>query len=221
MALVVILVVLLASRTFVDWDGVGLAGVMGAGQDHVVAVPLTIAVFIAAAFVGVPQWVLIGGAVVVFGPVLGAGVSWAATMLSALINFALGRAMGGERLRAKLGPRVGRWVDRVSDQGLVAAFLVRLVPTGPFVLINLAAGASTMSWRDFGIGTALGIIPKILAIALFGQGLLELVRGDNRILAAGVLLVAAGLAVGLWWVRRRGRARLGAAENAHQSETRP
>ncbi|MEE9347336.1 MAG: TVP38/TMEM64 family protein, partial [Robiginitomaculum sp.] len=62
------------------------------------ALPVTILVFVLAAFIGVPQWALIAGAVVAFGPAHGAAYSWAATMLSASVDFMIGRAIGAERV---------------------------------------------------------------------------------------------------------------------------
>jgi len=219
-ALALILLGLVLSRTVIDPGALNLADIMGSGGSAWLAVPVTIALFIALAFVGMPQWVLIGAAVLTFGPVLGSLISWAATLISALCNFALGKAMGGERLRARLGERAGKWVDRVSDEGLMAALLVRLVPVAPFVLINLAAGASTMRARDFAIGTAIGIIPKIVAIALFGKGVVEILRGNNLALALGLL--ALGLLVLGWlvWMRRKSKAAQ-MHQNTPASETSP
>ena len=216
-ALALVLLGLVLSRTVFDISDAGLSDIMGAGGAHWIAFPLTVLVFVALAFVGMPQWVLIGAAVITFGPVLGGLISWVATLLSALANFALGRMMGGERLRARLGERAGRWVDRVSDEGLMAALLVRLVPVAPFVLINLAAGASTMRARDFAIGTAIGIVPKIAAIALFGKGLVELLRGNDLALAAALLALGLVVLGWLWWMRRRKKAQ----ETTYTPETSP
>ena len=209
-ALAVVLVGLLLTRTVIDPGDLDVAGLMGAENPQWYSFPLTVLVFILLAFVGMPQWVLIGAAVLVFGPVLGGAISWVATLVSALLNFALGRAMGRERLQRRLGERAKRWVDRVSEEGMMAALIVRLVPVAPFVLINMAAGASNMKARDFAIGTAIGIIPKIAAIAVFGRGLVELVRGDNLLLGVGLLVVAVVIGVFIWRIRRRHKVALGA-----------
>ena len=203
LALAVVLLGLLLTRTVIDPASLDLSAAMDVGW---LSFPATVLLFVLLAFVGMPQWVLIGAAVVVFGPVLGGAISWVATLISALLNFALGRALGQERLQRRLGDRAKRWVDRVSEEGVMAALLVRLVPVAPFVLINMAAGASTMKARDFAVGTAIGIVPKIAAIAVFGRGLVELVRGDNLLLGVGLLVVAIVIAVFVWRVRRRHQA---------------
>ena len=220
LALLLVVLGIILTRGVVDYGSFDLAGLVDGGGNAWLALPLTVLAFTALAFVGMPQWVLIGAAVVVFGPVLGAGVSWVATLVSALANFALGKAMGGEKLRARMGPKVGRWVDRLGERGILAALLVRLVPTGPFVLINMAAGASPMRARDFAIGTAIGIVPKIVAIALFGRGLVELLAGDNFLLAVALLILAVGIGIALWLWRRK-RAARGMGEIIPENTPRP
>ena len=218
LALGAIVLGIVVTRNFVDLSDADLAGLIDGGGRAWLALPITILAFCGLAFVGMPQWVLIGAAVLTFGPVLGAAISWVSTLVSALFNFAIGRAMGGEKLRARLGDRAGRWVDRVSEEGVMAALVVRLVPVAPFVLINLAAGASTMRLRDFAVGTGIGIVPKIVAIAVFGQGLVELLAGDNLLLALALVAVAAVIAVWLYLYRRRRAARAEAVEDARAGE---
>ena len=218
LALGTIVLGIVVTRNFVDLSDADLAGLIENSDHAWLALPVTILAFILLAFVGMPQWVLIGAAVLTFGPVLGAAISWASTLISALVNFGLGRVMGGEKLRARLGERAGRWVDRVSEEGVMAALLVRLVPVAPFVLINLAAGASTMRARDFAIGTGIGIVPKIVAIAVFGQGLVELLAGDNLLLALALVGVAAVIAVWLYLYRRRRAVRAEALEDAEAAQ---
>jgi len=189
-------------RQSMDVDIDLAAGVMQAADPRL-AWPLTIVIFIAASFLGVPQWALIGGAVLAFGPLTGATLSWIGTMLSSSLNFLAGRALGGERLRTRMSARGQRWMDRLSRNGLMASFLVRLVPVAPFFIVNMAAGASTVRWRDFAGGTALGILPKILIIALFGKGIGEFFAGQDLWLSILAIAGAVGLAILLWlWQRR-------------------
>ena len=51
----------------------------------------TVALFIAAAFLGVPQFILIAACVVAFGPSLGFFYSWIATVVSAGVTYWMGR----------------------------------------------------------------------------------------------------------------------------------
>lgn len=155
--------------------------------------PLTILTFVVAAFFGAPQWALIAGVIIAFGPVTGSIYSWVATMVSASLDFWLGRWMGAERLRRYGGELVNRIIGIVRHNGLVTSFAVRFVPTGPFVLVNMAAGVSRMKFPSFFLGTALGVIPKISIVALVGQGLISGAEGKvvmSVFLGLALLLIA-------------------------------
>lgn len=162
--------------------------------------PLTILTFVLAAFLGAPQWALIAGVVVAFGPSSGGVYAWIATMVSASLDFWLGRWMGAERLRRYGGELVNRIVQIVRKNGLATSFAVRFVPTGPFVLVNMAAGVSRMKFPSFFLGTALGIIPKIAIVALVGQGLIS---GSEGKAVMAVFIGLAVLLIGLMFLARK------------------
>lgn len=156
--------------------------------------PITILIFIFAAFLGVPQWALIAGVVVAFGPTNGSAYSWIATMCSASLDFWLGRWMGAERLRRYGGELVNRIISVVRQNGFMTSFAIRFVPTGPFVLVNMAAGVAGMKFMSFVLGTGLGIIPKIAVVALVALGVLSSAEGKQITLvfiALAIALIAA------------------------------
>ena len=163
--------------------------------------PLTILTFTLAAFLGAPQWALIAGVILAFGPVSGGIYSWIATMFSASLDFWLGRWMGAERLRSYGGELVNRIVNIVRHNGFITSFAVRFVPTGPFVLVNMAAGVSRMKFRSFFLGTALGIVPKIAIVALIAQGLIS--GSEGKVIMAGFIGLAVLLIVLMFLARKR------------------
>ena len=131
--------------------------------------PAVIAAFAALAFLGAPQVALIAAAVLVFGPWPGLAYSWTGTMVSSLVGFGLGRSFGARLIEDWPGAR--RVSDLVGRNGFTASLVVRLVPFAPFVLVNMAAGVTPMSWAAFGLGTGIGILPKIAVIAFAGHSL--------------------------------------------------
>ena len=161
---------------------------------------IVIATYVFAAFLGVPQWMLIAGTVFGFGPVAGSIYAWVSTLISATINFWIGRKVGAERIREFGGELVNRIIRVVRKNGFITSLAVRLVPTGPFVIVNMAAGVSHMTFWAFIGGTALGIIPKILIVAFLGQGVLSGVEGKLYML--GFLLLAL-IFMGLMLIARK------------------
>lgn len=152
------------------------------------------ATFTVLAFVGAPQIALIAATVAVFGPAEGIILSWIATMTSAGVGFGLGRAGGGAMLERIGEGLVRRLRDAVARNGFLAALIIRLVPSGPFIMVNMGLGATGMRASWFFGGTGVGIVPKIVLVAFAGHGIGELFRQEN---VSALLFLAAAVAVWL------------------------
>lgn len=152
-------------------------------------------VFMVLAFIGAPQIALIAATVAVFGPAEGIMLSWLATMISAAVGFFIGRAAGVEALKRFGGGLVNRIVDTVADNGFLAALIIRMVPSGPFIMVNMALGATGMRASWFFGGTGAGIVPKIVLVAFAGHGITQLFSREN--LGALVFL---GAAAAVWLI---------------------
>ncbi|HNA46549.1 MAG TPA: VTT domain-containing protein, partial [Nitrospira sp.] len=92
---------------------------------------------------------------------------------------------------------------RMAERGLWAVLLVRILPIAPFSVINLIAGASSVSWRHFVLGTVVGMLPGIAIMATFVSGLEEAVREPSWQAFSMVGLVVAAAWAGVWYVSSR------------------
>jgi uncharacterized membrane protein YdjX (TVP38/TMEM64 family) len=165
------------------------------------ALPVAVLAFAALAFIGVPQIMLIAAAVVAFGPGLGFAYSWIGTMVSSLVGFYLGRAAGAKALERFSGEGVRRFMRLIARNGLFASFVVRLVPSAPFIVVNMAAGVTPMRVLEFTLGTALGIVPKIALTAFAGGSIARLMKGDVAREAVWLALIIV-VWIGLGWAAR-------------------
>ena len=121
-------------------------------------VPALILTFCACAFIGVPQFLLIGVAVYAFGPMWGAVWSWLATLCSGSVTFWVGRFFGQATLQQLGEGRLKRFADFVARNAFAASAIVRNVPTGPFLMVNMIFGGDPFEflplsrrygdWRD-------------------------------------------------------------------------
>ena len=224
--------------SFVLFGGVGLVFLFGAqvlgfnGEATVErwlgeasgpwALPIAVAAFAVLAFLGVPQFMLIAAAVVAFGPGAGFTYSWIGTMASSLVGFYLGRLAGARTLASFSGQGLRQFMELVGRNGFLASLIVRLVPSAPFIVVNMAAGVTPMRLVDFAAGTGLGIVPKIALTAFAGNSLARVLRGEGRathILGLG-LVVALWLAIG-WFARKWLKAREAAASGARDGDAAP
>ena len=171
------------------------------------ALLIAVAAFAVLAFAGVPQVVLIAAAVVAFGPTLGFAYSWIGTMVSASVGFWLGRVTGGRLLKQVGGEKLKTFMSMIGKNGFLASLIVRLVPSAPFVVVNMAAGMTPMRFWSFALGAAIGIVPKILLTVMAGHSVAHARSGQLWInLGLFGLALAIWMGAGLWarrWMRRR------------------
>ncbi|WP_439400570.1 VTT domain-containing protein [Bradyrhizobium sp. DASA03068] len=165
--------------------------------------PFAIAAFVLGGLVIFPVLVLIAATAAALGPWLGFVTAMAGVLLSALMLFAIGRFLGRERLQRLLGRRAARIQERVVGKGILAVVVIRMIPIAPFSLVNVAAGASTLPLRDFMVGTLLGMMPGILAMAVLGAQIADLARNaslSNIALLALAFLGWLGICAGAQFV---------------------
>lgn len=204
-ALVLVLALFLFGRYTEFLDLQALERAIATFADGPWGVPALILTFCACAFIGVPQFLLIGIAVYAFGPLWGAIWSWVATLCSGTLTFWIGRFFGNGVV-ARLGEgRIKSFADFVARNAFAASAIVRNLPTGPFLMVNMIFGAIRAKFFHYLGGMALGVIPKIALVA-FGLQAIQAALEGNIWLAIGA--AAAALAVflgGFFYVRHRRR----------------
>ncbi len=171
------------------------------------ALPVAVGAFAVLAFIGVPQFVLIAAAVVAFGPWTGFAYSWIGTLVSSMVGFWIGRAFGGRLLKDLAGEGVAKFMKLIGKNGFLASLIVRLVPSAPFIVVNMAAGVTPMKIRDFAAGTAIGIVPKIALTAFAGNSIVQALKGGGKqhivmLVVAVAVWIGAGLIARAWLKKR-------------------
>lgn len=153
---------------------------------------LAIAAFVVGGLVVFPVLVLIAATAAALGPWMGFFSAGAGVLLSALTLFSIGRVLGQARLQRLLGRRAARVQSRIIGKGVVAVAMIRMVPIAPFSIVNVVAGASKLSLRDFLLGTVLGMAPGILVMAALGAQIADLARNASwtNALLLGLAIVA-------------------------------
>lgn len=138
-----------------------------------------IVLFTLSAFVGAPQFILIAICVLVFGPWHGFAYSWVATVVSAGVTYWLGRGPAA-RMLDKLGGEGGEHLKRlVGRNAFAGSFIIRNVPSAPFIVVNAAFGAVRANYWGYLAGCALGVLPKTAMVAFFGGSFMTAVKGDG------------------------------------------
>lgn len=162
------------------------------GRSEAVAVPAFIALYAAATVALLPAGALSLAAGALFGPVIGVGAVWVGAMAGATAAFGLGRLLSGSMTRSFGGPRLARLNTYLDRRGLAAVLLVRLVPLFPFGWVNFAAALTTLTWRSYVVGTALGMLPGVLVYVVLGAGATRPGSPAFWIALAGFAVLTAG-----------------------------
>ncbi|MFI5316201.1 MAG: TVP38/TMEM64 family protein [Myxococcota bacterium] len=139
---------------------VAAAGVLG---------PLAfIALFAAAEVVHVPGTLFVIAASALWPPAVAIPTSYAGALAASLVVFSLARRVVPSSLRERLPERMLRYESRLESHGLQTVIALRLVlflsPTVHWLL-----GASRVSYRDYLVGSAIGLAPGVILFALVGR----------------------------------------------------
>src|SRR5262249_29692574 len=99
-----------------------------------------------------------------------AGAAWALTaaLLAAVITFTGGRWAGHDLLVQRAGDRLRRLDGWLARRGLLAVVVVRMLPLAPFGFGGYAYGASSVQFRHYFLGTAIGATPSAISYATIG-----------------------------------------------------
>ncbi|NJL56053.1 TVP38/TMEM64 family protein [bacterium] len=129
---------------------------------------------------------LTGGAL--FGTWLGTLWTSIAAIIAAVIAFGFSRTVGRSKIAHWLTGRGQRMDLELKKGGLFYIFAIRLLPILPYGLVNYTSGLTSVSFRDYAIGTALGTVPGVLPFVLLGNSGLQAVRTGDVV----PLLIAMG-----------------------------
>lgn len=167
-----------------------------------------IALYTITAALGVPPVIvtLAGGAV--FGVTLGTFYSWIGALLGAIGGYAIARWLGGNAIRNLLGRHQDK-LDKLQDKATVASlFRLRVNPIVPYNVLNFASGLSKVSFRDYFLATAVGVLPATAVYAYFADSVIAgATRARSRALwhiaIAGVVMILLSYGPTLWRRVRR------------------
>jgi len=157
-----------------------------------------IGLYMALGLVAFPVTVLIAATAALFGPYSGFAYALAGSLCSAALAFLIGHLLGRDVIRRYAGHTVNRLSQRMGRQGILAVAILRVAPVAPFTVVNLIAGASHVKAFDFMVGTAIGMLPGIFLMTMFGSNLMGLLEDPqpHQILLLGAI-IALWITVGL------------------------
>lgn len=161
-----------------------------------------IALYIVATVLIMPSTALnlTGGAI--FGLWLGTLWTSIAAITAAVISFYYSRSFARKGLGNKLDRHWRKMDAEVVRGGIFYIFAIRLLPIIPYGLVNFAAGLTSVSFKDYFLGTILGTIPGVLPFVFLGSSGLKALRTGDILPLIGALSLIGGLILGSTWYQR-------------------
>lgn len=129
----------------------------------------------------------------IFGKYAGAGLNVLGVALGASLGFFLGRYFLRDLARSFLTGRLAELDRKAERHGFPVVFYLRIV-WFPFIVLNYAAGATSIRFRDYFLGTFFGTLPAVLITSFFFGGLKDILaayRGPADLVRADILIPAA------------------------------
>ena len=109
-------------------------------------------------------------------------------IIASSLGFSISRWLAQDWVRRRLPQRFIGWEKRFVDHALLSTIALRLV-TGYAPAADWFLGISKVRWREFVIGTILGLIPATFLFSYYGDDTVRWVQ-DAPLIAVAVVLLA-------------------------------
>ncbi len=136
------------------------------------AIVLYLLVYVILVGLGLPvSGVLSVVAGLLFGLHFGLIIVLLAATCGALVSFLSSRYVFSDLIRKKYSTRVEHMEEKLKKNKFMYLLGMRLIPGIPFSLVNILAGLTSISTRDFILPTVLGMIPGTIVLVYTGNAL--------------------------------------------------
>jgi len=118
---------------------------------------------------------LVPGAIMTIAAGLAFGTWWGALYavigadVGALVAFAIGRSLGKGFVDRLVPERFQHLLDKVARNGFHIILYLRFFPIIPYNALNLLAGASPITFRDYFWASMIGMLPGTILFAFLGN----------------------------------------------------
>lgn len=136
---------------------------------------------------------LLGGGI--FGVMWGTVYNILASNLGATHAFLMARYFGRDFVAGFMKGRIESFDEKIAGHGFRFIFTLRLIPLIPFSALNFGAGLSRITYRDYVLGSVLGMLPGTFIYTYFADALLKGATGAgkkawiNLIIASSLLII--------------------------------
>lgn len=131
-----------------------------------------------------------------YGLFLGFIITWLGAFCGAYIVFLLVRKYGQHRFLRHLNnhPHTLKFIRRIDEKGVVPLFILLCFPFTPSSLINVVAGLSTITMKQYLFAVLIGKAVMLLMLSFIGNDIYSFVREPKKSIIVAIVLFL------LWWI---------------------
>jgi len=126
-----------------------------------------------------------------FGPWWGTLYVVLGGLSGACLCFAIARLLGHEKMKKILGrySQIQAFDEQIVEHGFRTMLIMRVVPIFPYDPVSYLAGLSSISFRDYALATAIGMLPGAFAYNVLGHSLTDILSPTFLMAVALVIFV--------------------------------
>lgn len=167
------------------------------------------AAYVPAAFLMFPRPLLSLTAIIAFGLWLGGACIVAGVLAAALATYLLGRLLPPRAVRRLAGSTFESFTGLLREHAIAAVFAANMLPTPPFAVQGIMAGAIRLSLWQYMLGTLLSLTPGLLAVMIFGHQITRALEDSSQVSVIAVGSAGVGLAIAIYlatrWMHRQAK----------------
>ena len=120
----------------------------------------------------------------IFGPWAGSVGIMIGSLIGTTATFTISRVFGRKYLETIIRGKGQEFEEKLNQKGFITILFIRLIPLIPWEVVNYASGLSKIKYRDYILGTLIGIFPSVVIQTYFADRLANFNLRDPKLLAA-------------------------------------
>ncbi len=137
-----------------------------------------------------------------FGKVVGFAALMAGAMTGSTVTFFISRKLGRSFVEKRLQGKFKSLDEKMEKKGFATVLFFRAVPIVPYEVLNYVPGLSRIRFRDYFLGTFLGLIPGV-GISVFLGDSLATIKSNPKNFIIGLAAMGVIIAVPILYLKFR------------------
>lgn len=141
--------------------------------------PVVILIYVVLLGVMFPLTLLVIATGFLFDPLWAMVCASIGALASSAFSFYIGHYIGREAIENHGGRMIQKAEKFMQNNAINSMIVINLLPIAPFTLTNMLAGAFKMRFVPYMIGSAIGLIPGLVAVILVGSQLGKILKATD------------------------------------------